>query len=271
MTNKESHDFRRGSVKRFYSLFIICIALSSWTNFAMAAITIETFSPPTEEVQYDEFDISIIFSEKVGYTNENLKLVVPFSVGITTLEYDVEATDPDAQDRATHWTLTIRPKVGEGGDININLPEGVWTNADGEGNPLSDSFIVGVDLSYPTVTIEPPFGTQTGAFDVEIRFSKPVEGFEAGEISLSGNAATDAEVTLSGSGTNYTATITPAVGKEGTITIEVPEGVAVRTSNADIANTASGAHNVTVIAPPTVTIEPPSGTQTEAFDVDDHI
>ena len=76
-----------------------------------------------------------------------------------------------------------------------------------------------------------------------ITFSEDVTGFTAGDISLTGSAT--AEVSdLMDSGSGYTATITPATGADGEVTIQVPANVAV--DSADKGNTASQSHAVSV-------------------------
>ena len=67
---------------------------------------------------------------------------------------------------------------------------------------------------------------QTGAFEVTITFSEDVTGFEADDISLTGSATAEASV-LMDSGSEYTATITPASGADGNVIIQVPADVAV--------------------------------------------
>ena len=81
-------------------------------------------------------------------------------------------------------------------------------------------FSVQADLDAPTVVISGPSDTQTGAFDITITFSESVTGFEQSDISVTNGSAT----AFSGSGANYTATITPVT--TGTVTIDVPENVA---------------------------------------------
>ena len=71
-----------------------------------------------------------------------------------------------------------------------------------------------------------------------ITFSEDVTGFAAGDISLTGSAT--AEVT--GSGSDYTAEITPTT--DGEVTIQVPANVAQ--DDVSNNNTASGEHTVSV-------------------------
>ena len=99
-----------------------------------------------------------------------------------------------------------------------------------------------------------------------ITFSESVTGFTASDITLSGTAT--ARVTrLTGSGSVYTATITPGANADGNVTIQVPAG-AVK-DEAENENTASGTYSVRVnLARPTVEItNVPTSTQNSAFSV----
>ena len=97
------------------------------------------------------------------------------------------------------------------------------TFTDAAGNTASALSLTSftVDTTAPTTTIaysgsSPATGS---TFDVSITFSESVTGFTASEVVLSSGSAT-----LSGSGTTYTATVTPA--SDSTITINVAAGVA---------------------------------------------
>ena len=95
----------------------------------------------------------------------------------------------------------------------------------------------------PTVTIDVPDGTQSGEFEITITFSEDVTGFDATDIELGGGVT--ATASLTGSGTNYTATITPT--SSGNLTIMVPANVV------EGGNQASSTETVTIDLPPTVT------------------
>ena len=115
---------------------------------------------------------------------------------------------------------------------------------------------VNVDVDVPTVSIIVPSTPQNDEFSATITFSEDVTGFTSSGIRLMGPAT----FTLSGSGKNYTATITPTSGANGIVTISIPVNVAQDSAGNN--NTASSAKTVTVDkVAPTVTITPPSGDQ----------
>ena len=92
------------------------------------------------------------------------------------------------------------------------------------------------DDARPTVALSGPTSVQKGAFDVTITFSESVTGFEQSDISVTNGSAT----AFSGSGANYTATITPTVS--GTVTVDV--GANVAQDGAGNGNTAATPYSV---------------------------
>ncbi|MBI1234873.1 MAG: beta-propeller fold lactonase family protein, partial [Alphaproteobacteria bacterium] len=93
---------------------------------------------------------------------------------------------------------------------------------DAVGNPgSSGTDTVTVDTANPTVAITGPSGPVGGAFTATITYSESVTGLALGEITVGNGAASN----LSGSGTTYTATITP--DGEGPVTVDVGAGVAI--------------------------------------------
>ncbi|MDE0426992.1 MAG: Ig-like domain-containing protein [Candidatus Poribacteria bacterium] len=118
------------------------------------------------------------------------------------------------------------------------------------------------EAAAPTVTITPPSGTQTAAFDVTITFSEDVTGFEKGDIGLTNGASV---MDLTGSDDSYTATIKPKV--TGDITISVGANVATNTGGEG--NTAATNQTVSVDLPHSIMIMGPSGDEDRnaAFDI----
>ena len=95
------------------------------------------------------------------------------------------------------------------------------------------SSAISFDTTVATVSFTEPAGTQTAnTFTVPITFSKSVTGFNmlpdpgAGMEDLTvittlTSGTGDATVSISGSGTSYTATVTSPNTAKGTITLEV--------------------------------------------------
>ena len=107
------------------------------------------------------------------------------------------------------------------------------------------------DTTAPSVRIDVPSDTQTGAFDATITFSEIVSGFVQSELSVSGDANTSITIwSPNADNTVFTAEITPTTS--GTVTLDIAPDVA--TDAASNGNTAATQKTVTVtIADPTVT------------------
>ena len=68
-----------------------------------------------------------------------------------------------------------------------------------------------------TVGLSGPSGTVDGAFEVTVTFTEEISGFVAGDVTATGGT-----VAVSGSGAQYTATVTPSAS--GTVTVQVAAG-----------------------------------------------
>ena len=209
--------------------------------------------PPPTQTQTGAFEVTITFSEAVtGFEADDISLT-----GSATAEASV------LMDSGSEYTATITPASGADGNVIIQVPADVVVNEAGNGNTESQSRTVSVDLVRPTVEITGVPTTANAAFEVTITFSEAVTGFTADGISLTGSAT--AEVSdLTGSGREYTATITPAT--DGEVTIQVPVNVAE--DSVDNRNTASESHTVSVdLSSPSVEITEVPATASALFEV----
>ncbi len=111
-----------------------------------------------------------------------------------------------------------------GGDISIRfLPGVVQDEASGNQNAESPSiFIETIDLPPPTITIAPFTGAVNGPQTAQITLSDPSTDFDLSDLTL-----TNATATLTGSGTDYEAVLTPQA--DGRVALQVAVG---RFSNA---------------------------------------
>ena len=194
------------------------------------------------------FTITSTFSEAVSdFVQEDLALYGTANPSITAWE----TTDN------TVFTATITP--ASSGRVYYSVPAGVATDTDGKSNTASNRYSRDIDLDPPTVTVSVPTDTQTGAFDVTIRFNESIHhnDFEQDDVSLADSTA-DATITdwemvapldywLAGKGkiktrSVYEATITPTTS--GTVVITIPADVA--TDQGGNGNTASEAYSITV-------------------------
>ena len=206
-------------------------------------------------VQTDAFSVTITFTEAVsGFTQSDLSLTGTASASIT-------GWNPSG---STTYTATITPTTS--GTVTVGVAANVATDAAGNPNTAATSrtVTVNVDTNPPGVTVSVPSGVQNGVFNATITFTETVSGFVQSDVSLTGNAASITGWSASSDNTVYTATITPTAS--GTVTVSVAANVA--TDAANNPNTAATSKTVTVdVDRPRVTIDVPSGTQTDAFDV----
>ena len=198
------------------------------------------------------FDVMVTFSEAVqGFVTGDIAVT---NGSVRSL---AKATGSE-----TVYTASIAPDGG-GNTITIAIGKNVATDGAGNGNQAAQ-LVVTMDRVVPTVKITevPAVAGPTSPFDVEVIFSKPVTGFEAGDVTVTNGTAT-----VAGSGAEYTATITP--DGQGDITIAIAANVATDAAN----NGNQAAAPVTVdldATKPTVAIDraPAAVNSTDAFAVD---
>ena len=196
---------------------------SSSVNYpASNTVTVEvdTERPTVTEIdvpdnpQSGAFDITITFSEAVyGFDPDD----------DITFGDSASASLKSGNDGDDKYTVTITPTIS--GSLTIEVDGNAAEDAAGNKSAASSQASVTIDASAPTVTISnEPATTQKDPFTVDINFNEVVNGFDTSDIAL--NPSGLAMVTgLNGSGTSYTATITPEDGEQGDFTIQVEAGV----------------------------------------------
>ena len=186
--------------------------------------TVTTIGVPTE-VQNDLFDVDIEFSENVtGFASSDISLTGDATATVTLTG------------SGSAYTATLTPTAD--GDLIIQVPADAAEDTATNGNTISQSYTVQVDLMHPAATIEVPAETQFGPFEVSITFSEDVTGFASSDILLTGTA-TAAITDFTGTGSTYTAEITPTT--EGEVIIQVPaEGAQDTATNPNLSATAPG-------------------------------
>ena len=206
--------------------------------------------------QNGAFNITITFTEAVsGFVGSDVSLSGS-AASITSW-----STNSDN----TVYTATVTPTAS--GTVTVSVAAEVAADAANNQNTAATSQSVEVDVEAPTVTIEVPSDTQTGAFEVIITFSESVPDFVQADLTLTGDAS--ASVTAWSANTEdtiYTATITPTTS--GEVTLGVAAGVA--TDGANNKNSAATQQTVNVediadVVPPGVSISVPSGVQNGGF------
>jgi hypothetical protein len=126
------------------------------------------------------------------------------------------------------YTATYVPTVaGSSGTATVTVATPLATIADLSGNAYASSAAASqaYERIAPTVAItDNTPGSASGPVTFTFTFSEPVTGFVAGDIvsSLGASSVTG----FAGSGTTYTAVITPPTGASGSFTVDVPAAAA---------------------------------------------
>ena len=215
-----------------------------------------TITDVPQFVSAGAFAVTVTFSEAVtGFTDTDITLIGTGTAGGTAT----------VAGEGSAYTVQITPSGT--GTLTVQVPEAVALDIGGNPNTESEAHSMGVDAILPSVTITSvPTTIQNGPFSVAITFSDDVTGFIGTDVAVTGtDPGTAATVALSGSGTTYTAELTPT--GEGSLTIQVPENVA--TDAAGNSNTASNTATVQVdTVRPSVTItDVPNTVQSGTFNV----
>ena len=212
---------------------------------------------PTTE-QNGAFDLGITFSETVtGFATEDLTVTGPATTTSVT----------SMPSSANSYIATITPNAAAEGDVTVQVSAGTVTDAAGNKNTASSATgNIHIDTIAPTPTLTAPTTPQNGAFDVTVDFGENVTGFATGDLTVTGEATATA---VSGSGSSWTATITPNVGKEGDVTVQVNANAVTDAAGNEntAASTVTPAIHIDTI-PPTVAIsDVPTTEQNGAFDL----
>ena len=249
--------------------------------------------PPTyndNTIDWFQSGPAVTIDSKVGQADPTnvapVRFTVKFSPSLSTLPLGFDATDivltgtagattavitqPDPLDLLTYdvavsgmtqsGTVIAAVKPGAIVDSALN-PSAASTSID---NTVAWTMVV-VDNTPPDVTINQAAAqtdpTSTSPMLFSVVFSETVTGFATGDVTLSGTAgATTA--TVSGSGANYTVTVT-GMTQSGTVIASIPAAKAVDASNN--ANTASTSTDNTVTwTMPVVDNTPPTATMNQA-------
>ena len=158
-------------------------------------------------------------------------VTITFSESVTGFELaDISVTNGTAGNftgTGAAYSAQITPDDGFAGDVIVTVPANSALDAERDGN-LRGSRRFPVNMSAPTVTIESwdDFPAH-GPFDVTITFSENVSGFTLDDIEVTSGTAGS----LAGTGTSYTAEITPDHDFAGDVIVTVPAGSAVDVDN----------------------------------------
>ena len=191
------------------------------------------------------FDITITFSEPVnGFVAGDITLTGPATASLKS------GTDGD-----TVYEITITPNATSEGDVTFQVPAAVAKDFALNDNTASGRHTVHIDTIPPTVEsiTDVPDIEKNAPFDLTITFSEPVNGFVAGDITLTGPATASLKSGTDGDRV-YKVAITPNPTSEGGVTFQVPADAATDfAQNPNKASTKTDPVHIDTI-PPTVKI-----------------
>ncbi|HVI45061.1 MAG TPA: Ig-like domain-containing protein [Chitinophaga sp.] len=208
-----------------------------------------------------QLDFTVQFSEPVNVTGTPS---LPVTIGSST----VQAVYASGTGTATlHFSYTVQNGDNDADGITLGtalqLNGGAIKDAAGNnavltlnGVPSTNGIII--NTKRPSVSITTGAANRINTpFGITLTCSEAVTGLNAAAISVNNGAATNLQTT---DNITYTALITP--GADGTVTVQLPAGVAV--NNAGNSNTASNTISLTYDA------TPPVITAGQSFDVFDN-
>jgi hypothetical protein len=150
-------------------------------------------------------------------------LEVTFTEAVSGLSLDdftaSNASLSDLSGFGADYTVTVTPD-GDG-SINIDLPANAAQDDAGNGNTAAAQFSISADITRPDVALSTTSAEPVaGAFTLAVSFSEPVTGLTLDDFTASNAVLSD----LSGSGADYTVTVTP--DGDGSISIDLAANAA---------------------------------------------
>lgn len=216
----------------------------SVTYYAPASLTLSTVSNQVNTA----FNVTAAFS----------KSVTGFALG------DISVTNGTASNLSgsgANYSFTVTPSAD--GDVNVSVAAESATAAGGAANTASNELVVAYATNATVILSTASETIESNSFSVSAAFSKSVTGFALSDLSITNGTASN----LSGSGANYSFTITAS--QEGPITVVIPASSVSTLYNAsnDESNTLSVTYATDAI--PTLTaanaVEYAAFTQTISF------
>ena len=153
-----------------------------------------------------------------GYAKEGNKITVTFQTSeelSATPSATIAGRTAAVTGSGKSWTATYTVEAGINDD-NADFDLGVITDAaDNEADPLAVDTGIVVDTTAPTVSIAGLPAQITGVFTVSFTFRESVIGFDSDDIAVVNGTLG----TVAGSGSTYTAMVTPEA--QGVVAISV--------------------------------------------------
>ncbi|MCT7956699.1 Ig-like domain-containing protein [Laspinema palackyanum] len=179
------------------------------------------------------FEVSATFSETVtGFAETDISVT--------------NGTVSSLTGSGSSYSFMVTPTGS--GTVTVNVPTGGATDTAGNPNTAATALTRTADTTAPTVALASTAASTVNApFEVSATFSETVTGFAADDVTVTNGTVSN----LTGSGSNYSFTITPT--GSGTVTVNVPAGGATDTVG-NINTAATSLTRTADLAAPTVTL-----------------
>ncbi|MEG4365362.1 Ig-like domain-containing protein, partial [Microcoleus sp. C2C6] len=177
--------------------------LTRTADFTAPTVDLKSTSPTTTNAP---FLVTATFSDSVtGF--------IPGDVNLTN------STIGNFTGSGTTYTFTVTPNAS--GPVTVDVPAATATDIAGNNNTAAPKLTRTADFTAPTVDLKSTDPTTTNApFLVTATFSESVTGFIPGDVNFTNSTISN----FTGSGSNYTFTVTP--NSEGPVTVDVPAATA---------------------------------------------
>ena len=131
-------------------------------------------------------------------------------------------TVSNIQKISNNFTFTVTPTAGFNGTLTVAIPANQVQDAAGNKNAASNTLSVVIDTAPPTVTLSTLAASPTnGPFTVTANISEAITAnLVAGNITISPKKGTVSNIQKVAN--NFTFTVTPTTGFDGTISISIP-------------------------------------------------
>lgn len=162
------------------------------------------------------------------FNSSSITVTAVFSEAVTGFDLsDIVVTNGTASvlsGSGSNYSFTVTPSAL--GQVRMNIPVNSAIDHVGNGNLAATELSRTFDNSQPSVTLSTSTGAafNTSNFVVNAVFSESVTGFLSSEITVINGSASG----FSGSGANYSFTVTPT--SQGSVTVRVAANVAQNTS-----------------------------------------
>ena len=188
---------------------------------------------------------TVTFSEPVTGFNDTSDVIV--------LLTGANASATNISGSGSTGTFRVTPPADATGTISVAIAANSVTDAAGNVNAASaQTPLQNFDTRVPGLTISDTFGGQvaTGPVTYQFEFGQDVTGFELQDIVVNNGTASN----LTGSGTTYSAIVTPTPNTTGTLSVSVPAGAATSSASGQGSTAASAAAQAYDVQAPTMTV-----------------